>query len=86
MIGVDPTAMRYNKRVQWKVVYEYGDRTGAIHRGSSGYLDPDEAAEWQVGDRGRIRVDPARPERSIWIGRLEGVGSAGAERPATAGP
>lgn len=73
VIGVDQTGMRYNKRWQWKVVYEYVDRAGARQHGSSGYLDPDEAAEWQVGDKGMIRIDPARPERSIWIGRPEDV-------------
>jgi len=71
VIAVDQTGMRYNGRAQWKIVYQYRDRTGASQRGVSGYLEPDEAAEWHVGDKGLVRVDPNRPARSIWVGRLE---------------
>jgi len=51
--------------------YRYVDRMGEEHRGSSGYLEPEEAAEWKAGDVGVVRFDPRRPSRSIWIGRPE---------------
>jgi len=69
VIAIDPTGMRYNRRLQWKIVYQYVDGAGVRHRGSSGYLDPDEAAAWRVGDTGQVRVDPGHPARSTWVGR-----------------
>ncbi|HXF82138.1 MAG TPA: DUF3592 domain-containing protein [bacterium] len=71
VIAVDQTGVRYNRRVQWRLTYRYADRTGRQHRGQSGYLEPDEAAEWKVGDAVLIRIDPGRPARSVWMGRPE---------------
>lgn|GEM_PF-5169839 len=69
VIAVEETSVRYNRRLQWKIRYRYLDRHGAWHQGSSGHLDPDEVAAWRVGDTALVRVDPAHPARSIWIGR-----------------
>lgn len=63
--------MRYNKRFQWQIHYRYVDRMGAEHRGRSGYLEPEEAAAWKVGDKGVVRFDPRTPARSIWVGTPE---------------
>jgi hypothetical protein len=71
VLAVEETSFRYNRRVQWKIRYRYVDRMGEEHRGSSGYLEPEEAAEWKAGDVGVVRFDPRRPSRSIWIGRPE---------------
>jgi hypothetical protein len=71
VVAVAETNIRYNKRTQWRIHYRYADRTGAEHEGQSGYLDPDEAAAWAIGDRGTVRFDPRDPARSIWIGRPE---------------
>jgi hypothetical protein len=66
--ALQETSMRYNKRFQWQIHYRYTDRMGAEHRGRSGYLEPEEAAEWKVGATGVVRFDPRAPARSIWVG------------------
>ncbi|MDQ7842439.1 MAG: DUF3592 domain-containing protein [Armatimonadota bacterium] len=71
VIAVEQTRMRYNGRFQWRLTYRYADGTGEQHRGQSGYLEPDEAAEWKVGDAVLVRIDPSRPARSVWVGRPE---------------
>lgn len=67
--GVERTQFRYNRQFQWVIVYRFTDRMEAEHTGRSGYLDPDEAAEWKAGDQGVVRFDPKHPEHSIWIGK-----------------
>ena len=69
--AVQETNMRYNRRIQWVLRYRYEDRMGVAHEGRSGYLEPEEAEAWSVGDKGVIRFDPRRLERSIWVGRPE---------------
>jgi hypothetical protein len=71
VIGLEETSMRYNKRFQWRIRYQYADRTGARHEGSSGYFEPEEAAAWKPGDKAVIRFDPRQPARSVWVGRPE---------------
>ncbi len=71
VVAVQETSMRYNKRVQWQIHYRYTDRMGAEHPGRSGYLEPEEAAAWKVGDKAVVRFDPRNPARSIWVGTPE---------------
>jgi hypothetical protein len=71
VVAVQETSMSYNKRIQWQIHYRYTDRMGQEHRGRSGYLEPEEAMDWNVGDKGVVRFDPRDPARSIWIGRSE---------------
>lgn len=71
VVAVQETNMRYNRRIQWQIHYRYVDRMGAEHSGRSGYLEPEEAAAWKVGDRGVVRFDPHDPARSIWVGTPE---------------
>ena len=66
--AVTETNFRYNRERQWVVHYRYVDRDGRTHEGKSGYLSPDEAAEWEEGQTVAIRFDPVRPSESIWIG------------------
>jgi len=71
VIAVQETSMRYNKRFQWQIHYRYTDRMGAEHPGRSGYMEPEEAAAWKVGDKAVVRFDPRNPARSIWVGTPE---------------
>ena len=60
---------------EWQriIQYRYEDDTGHAHQGRSGYLSSAETSRWRVGDRCDIRVDRARPARSVWIGAVAGV-------------
>jgi hypothetical protein len=69
VVEVRMTNVRFNRRFQWVIDYEYEDRRGERHRGHSGYLDQDEALEWKAGDAGLIRFDPSNSAVSIWVGR-----------------
>jgi hypothetical protein len=71
VVAVEPTSTRVNRRMLWHVRYRYEDLTGGAHRGESGYLEPEEAQSFHVGDRVFVRYDPAHPATSAWIGREE---------------
>jgi hypothetical protein len=66
---VRETNFRYNRQIQWVIDYRFEDRYGRPWEGRSGYLDPDEAAEWKPGDTGVVRFDPRDGTKSIWVGR-----------------
>jgi hypothetical protein len=69
VVDVRITNIRFNRRYQWIIEYEYEDRHGVRHRGRSGYLDQDEALAWKAGDAGLIRFDPRDSAVSTWVGR-----------------
>ncbi len=69
VLGVAPIGVRVNRIPQWRVRYEFRDRLGFAQQGLSDNLRPAEAAEWQVGDQGTVRYDPARPADSVWLGK-----------------
>ncbi len=66
--AVEETNFRYNRVRQWIVRYRYVDRTGQMHEGKSGYLNPEEAEIWEVGQTARVLFDPERPSESMWFG------------------
>ena len=53
----------------WIISYRYGDKSGRVHSGESGYLSRREAARWRTRDSCLIIYDPARPDASVWIGK-----------------
>jgi hypothetical protein len=69
VVEVRMTNIRFNRRYQWVVDYQYEDRHGKRHQGHSGYLDQDEALAWKAGDIGLVRFDPGDSAVSIWVGR-----------------
>lgn len=69
VIAIDETNVKFNRHRQWVIRYRFTDRMGETHEGRSGYLDPEEAAAWNPGDRGVVRFDPRRPGVSMWIGK-----------------
>jgi len=56
-------------RTRWIIRYHYQDMSGNMHRATSCSLLSDEVANWQVGDRGIIRIDPDSPSDSFWTGQ-----------------
>jgi hypothetical protein len=71
VVAVEPTNTRVNRRILWHVRYTYEDMYGTMHPGESGYLAPEDAQTFHVGDRAFVRYDPASPATSAWLGREE---------------
>lgn len=67
--AIVPTRITINGEPQWRIDYHYEDERGRRHTGRSEPMSPDAVAEWQPGQRGRIRYDARVPERSAWLGR-----------------
>lgn len=79
--GVEQTNVSFNRRLQFRVRYEYRDQQSAEHEGDSGYLEWEEASRWTKGDSVAIRYDPQRPAESQWIGNTEAPSPAVDTRP-----
>ena len=60
-----------NRAKDWVVCYTYRDHQGQTHEAESWEMSPDEAETWKVGDTGRARFDPRKPEKGMWTGREE---------------
>ena len=69
VVSVVQSDLRINFQFQWALTYRYTDHLGQAHEGRSGYLSPEEASVWKIGDTGTIRYDRHRPRESIWLGR-----------------
>lgn len=67
--AVEQTNFAINRIKQWRISYSYTDAAGRSHQGRSYYLRPEDASDWQAGDKGRIRFDSNDPGRSVWAGR-----------------
>jgi hypothetical protein len=68
-IDVRSARSRGNDYTYRRIRYRYLDRAGTSHEGWSGNVSADEARAWKPGDMGEVRYDPARPSRSVWVGR-----------------
>lgn len=55
---------------QWNIRYRYQDHRGRNYTAKSAPLSPEEAKEWQVGDKGTVKFDMKAPGKSAWIGKL----------------
>jgi hypothetical protein len=69
VIRVEPSKVTVNRTRQWIIHYRYKDHMGQLRDGKTGSLPPDEARAFDVGDKGEVRFDRHRPQRSIWLGR-----------------
>ena len=67
--SVTPTSLEVNGSPQWRLDYSFEDRGRLQTRHVT--LSPEDASEWDSGDRGIIRIDPKRPTRVVWIGKPE---------------
>lgn len=68
--SVQPTRLEINGRPQWRLEYSFEDLSGRPQTRHV-TISPEDASEWDSGDRGIIRVDPDRPTRVVWIGKPE---------------
>ena len=69
VIEVAPAGVVINRVPQWRLRYEFRDERGENREGTSDYLQPYEAVEWQAGDRGTVRYDRDRPTDNVWLGK-----------------
>ena len=69
VVDVALSDVSINKVRQLIVRYSYRDNRGKTHEGESGYLSPQEAAEWKTGDRGKVLYDKEQPDQHVWVGR-----------------
>jgi hypothetical protein len=66
--AVEETNVKVNRRPMWVVRYQYRDHSGQTHDGTSEYMEADKANTWKKGDSIRVRFDPEKPRRSVWVG------------------
>lgn len=69
VIEVGPTNFRLNRIPQWAIRYRYRDHAGNVHEAKSAPMAQEEARGWKPGDRGRVLLDPGRPQRGMWLGK-----------------
>lgn len=69
VIKVEPSKVSVNRVRQWVIRYRYKDHMGQVREGKTGSLPPDEARAWETGDKGEVRFDQRRPDKSMWIGK-----------------
>jgi Protein of unknown function (DUF3592) len=69
VVEVAPANFRINWTPQQTIRYRYRDHAGKVHEGRSPPLTPEEAQRSRAGDRGEVRYERERPQRSVWIGK-----------------
>jgi Protein of unknown function (DUF3592) len=69
VVEIFATHFRINRVPQWAIRYRYRDLFGGTHEGRTPPMPPDQAQHWKPGDRGEVRFETRRPQRSIWVGR-----------------
>ena len=62
------SAIRINRRSRWHVRCRYEYSVGYPLEGESRALPPDAVQNFCPGDKVRIKVDPRRPEESVFLG------------------
>ena len=67
--SVGPGSLLINSVPQWQIQYTYTDLSGRTFKGRSKHMPQGDAQVWRQGDKGKIRFDPVKPQRSIWIGK-----------------
>ncbi len=64
---VAPANIRINQVQQWAIHYRYQDAYGKSHTDSR-IITPEEAPQWQTGQRISVKYDSQRPHLHVWIG------------------
>jgi len=57
-----------NRQTRWYVCYRY-DYDGRTLTGESGNMPGEMTMDFKPGDRVRIKVDPQKPEESLFVGK-----------------
>ena len=64
---IAPANIRINRVQQWAIHYQYQDAYGTSHTDSR-LIAPEDAPQWQVGQRIAVRYESQRPHLHVWIG------------------
>jgi hypothetical protein len=59
-----------NRQSRWLVSYRYEYSKGRMFEGSSRAMTADQVSGFKPGDAVRIKVDPAKPEDSLFVGPM----------------
>lgn len=62
------SALKINREPRFHVCYRYTDGIGRMHEGQSRALAAEAVAGFKPGDRVNIKIDPQRPEQSLFLG------------------
>jgi hypothetical protein len=63
---VAPARIEINQVQQWAIHYQYQDAYGKSHSDSR-IIAPEEAPQWQTGQKIAVRYDSQRPHLHVWI-------------------
>lgn len=66
---VGPGSVTVNHVPQWQISYIYKDVRGREWKGTTKHMPPDRAMVWVAGDKGPVKYDPGKPQKSLWVGR-----------------
>jgi hypothetical protein len=58
-----------NRQTRWHVVYRYEYQKGATLEGESRALPAGDVLPFKPGDKVQIKVDPQKPEESLFLGQ-----------------
>lgn len=68
VIDLRRSAIDINRQARWHVRYRYEYSAGRVLEGESRALTGDDVQGYRPGDRVRIKVDPSKPEDSLFVG------------------
>lgn len=69
VLDVRRSRIEINRQSRWIVLYRYEYPKGQLREGKSGGLIADEAMRFRPGDELQIKVDPHKPEDSLFVGQ-----------------
>jgi len=70
ILTVGPGNLTINNVQQWRIHYSFKDRMGKEIRGKSEHMPPEEAHNWNEGDKGKVRFDRSNPQINMWVGNF----------------
>jgi hypothetical protein len=69
VLDVRRSRIEINRQTRWIVEYRYEYPKGRVIEGKSGGLIADEVWGFKPGDEVQIKVDPERPQESVFLGK-----------------
>lgn len=68
VIDIRRSAIDINRQARWHLVYRYEYSGGQPLQGESRALQGEAVADFKPGDKVLVRVDPERPQESLFVG------------------
>jgi hypothetical protein len=65
--AVEPTNIRINWQLQWRIAYRYRSADGQDHDSHSWLMPESQARKFSPGAHARILYDPDAPAESLWV-------------------